>query len=238
MEGICVGCNELTKYTCLKCKSFVCNRGIQCSIPASEDYPGWKIGSSVALCEECDGKEKYASNCMYALDSLHETYDSETDDSDSVKQSTKETSFSLACASRGFHEYRKIWAPRINQQLTVKPESENLFDPYAIGLFTKIRGKIEPLSLVGHLPREISRFCKFFIEYGGNIEANVCDIKFRRSPLPQGGLEIPITVTVLKNHASQKIYSKMQAFMKEYYVEPDNIPTEVVQDEDEDIFDF
>jgi hypothetical protein len=70
--------------------------------------------------------------------------------------------FSTSCAARGFHEYRKIWAPRINQQLIVKHQSGNLFDPYAIGLFTKIRGKIEPLSLVGHLPREISRFSKFF----------------------------------------------------------------------------
>ena len=148
------------------------------------------------------------------------------------------TAFSHACASRGFHEYRNIWAPRINQQLIIKPESGNLFDLYAIGQFTKIRGKIEPLSLVGHLPREISRFCKFFIEYGDNIKATVCDIKFRRSPLPQGGLEIPISVTILKNNASQRIYGEMQAFIKEYYVEPDNIPTEIVQDEDEDIFDF
>ena len=30
----------------------------------------------------------------------------------------------------------------------------------------------------------------------------------------------------------------MQAFVMEYYVEPENIPTEIVQDEDEDIFWF
>lgn len=29
MEGICVACDNLTKYTCLKCKLFVCNRGIE-----------------------------------------------------------------------------------------------------------------------------------------------------------------------------------------------------------------
>ena len=120
----------------------------------------------------------------------------------SMELSTDGPSFSLSCAARGFHEYRKIWAPRINQQLIVKHQSGNLFDPYAIGLFTKIRGKIEPLSLVGHLPREISRFSKFFLEYGGNMKASVRDIKFRRSPLPQGGLEIPITLTILRNNAS------------------------------------
>jgi len=30
----------------------------------------------------------------------------------------------------------------------------------------------------------------------------------------------------------------MQAFVMEYHVEPENILTEIVQDEDEDIFDF
>ena len=34
------------------------------------------------------------------------------------------------------------------------------------------------------------------------------------------------------------IYSKMQAFVMECYVEPENIPTEIVQDEDEDILDL
>ena len=136
-----------------------------------------------------------------------------------MELSTDGPSFSLSCAARGFHEYRKIWAPRINQQLIVKHQSGNLFDPYAIGLFTKIRGKIEPLSLVGHLPREISRFSKFLLEYGGNMKASVRDIKFRRSPLPQGGLEIPITLTILRNNASLRIYDKMQEFAMGYYME-------------------
>ena len=30
----------------------------------------------------------------------------------------------------------------------------------------------------------------------------------------------------------------MQAFMMGHYVEPENIPTEIVEDENEDIFDF
>ena len=30
----------------------------------------------------------------------------------------------------------------------------------------------------------------------------------------------------------------MQEFMMEYYVEPKNIPTEIVEDDNEDIFDF
>ena len=242
MEGICVVCNDLTKYTCLKCKVYVCNRGIKCSVPASEDYPGWKSGSSVALCDTCDKKETYATDCpLQKTDSEQSESDpnnAEPDDFNSEEVSTDVPLFSLACAARGFHEYRKIWAPTINQKLIVKPQTRNLFDPYAIGLFTKIRGKIEPLSLVGQLPREISRFSKFYLEYGGNMKASVRNVKFRRSPLPQGGLEIPITLTILQNNASLTVYNKMQEFMMEYYVEPENIPTEIVEDDNEDIFDF
>ena len=64
MRGICVVCNDLSKYTCLKCKVNVCNREIKCSVPASEDYAGWKSGSSVALCNACDKKETYATDCL------------------------------------------------------------------------------------------------------------------------------------------------------------------------------
>ena len=37
-------------------------------------------------------------------------------------------------------------------------------------------------------------------------------------------------------NASLRICSKMQTFVTKYYVEPENIPTEIVQDEDEVIF--
>ena len=79
----------------------------------------------------------------------------------------------IDCASRGFHEYRKIWLPKLGQRLTVKRDKANLFDPYSIGLYCQIKGKIEKLSIVGHLPREISRFCKFYLEYNGVINATV-----------------------------------------------------------------
>ena len=64
------------------------------------------------------------------------------------------------------------------------------------------------------------------------MKASVCDVKFRRSPLPQGGLEIRITLTILQNNASLTVYDKMQELMMEYYVEPE------IYHENEDIFDF
>lgn len=90
----------------------------------------------------------------------------------------------------------------------MKHQKRNLHDPYAIGLYTNIRGKIETMSLVGHLPREVSRFCKFYFDYGGKMTAIVRASKFRRSPLPQGGLEIPITLMVSQGDTTSQILVK------------------------------
>lgn len=48
---------------------------------------------------------------------------------------------------------------------------------------------------MGHVPREISRYCHFFITHGGKITATVASTQKRRSPIEQGGLEIPLVVT-------------------------------------------
>ena len=46
-EGKCVGCENITKYLCLKCNALVCNRSLKCSVPASENYCGWKEWTKV-----------------------------------------------------------------------------------------------------------------------------------------------------------------------------------------------
>lgn len=230
-EGNCVGCDCITKYVCLKCDKFACNRSLECSIPASEDYPGWKECKKVALCLKCDKEE-------------HKSIEKQTEQTDDpnlqgFEEEEAGTDYKLVipCASRGFHEYRKIWSPKLGQKLIVKREKANVFDPYAMGLYCKIKGKIENLTLVGHLPREISRFCKFYVEYSGELGATVRSTKFRRSPLPQGGLEIPIDFLVKISKASEDIYKKMKVFVKENYMEPEKIPLSVkVEDEEDDFF--
>ena len=51
--------------------------------------------------------------------------------------------------------------------------------------YCEIKGRIESLTLVGHLPRKISPFCKHFWKYNGKLDATVRSVKSRRSPLPQ-----------------------------------------------------
>ena len=48
-EGNCVGCESITKYVCLKCDAFACNRSLKCPVTPSENYPGWKKCTKVAL---------------------------------------------------------------------------------------------------------------------------------------------------------------------------------------------
>ena len=48
---------------------------------------------------------------------------------------------------------------------------------------------------VGHVPREQSRILWYFLSHGGKLTAEVTGRR-RRSPLVQGGLEIPCTFTV------------------------------------------
>ena len=46
---------------------------------------------------------------------------------------------------------------------------------------------------MGHIPREISRHVYYFIETeGGFVNGSVISTKCRPSPIPFGGLEIPL----------------------------------------------
>ena len=42
-------------------------------------------------------------------------------------------------------------------------------------------------------------------------------------PLPQGVLEIPINLSVIKGIAEEKTYTKMKEFVSEIYMEPEKI---------------
>ena len=125
----------------------------------------------------------------------------------------------------------KLW-PKQSKLLIVKRDKINFFDTYAIGLYCKIKGKIEEQYLIGHLPREISQFCRFFLEYDGLLDAAVRATKFRRSP--QGGLEILLKLRIREGKSSPEIFRKMKGFVLDNYVEPERIPLDIKVEEDEE----
>ena len=79
--------------------------------------------------------------------------------------------------------------------LEAKQESGNPYDRFAIACTKKLPLRLTE-SVVGHLPKELSRYTYYIILHGAKVTAMVMDTNHRRSPLVQGGLEIPIQVTV------------------------------------------
>ena len=75
--------------------------------------------------------------------------------------------------------FLNLSAPRIQKDLGTETktktiycyEKSNVYDLYAIALARSTQATVTGIDVVGHLPREISRFCKFFYDYGGKFSA-------------------------------------------------------------------
>ena len=69
---------------------------------------------------------------------------------------------------------------------------------------------------------KISRITKFILQRGASVYVKICGRHYRRSPLVQGGLEVPCEVTVkmpgsVVNHL---LLTRCENLLKELYVEP------------------
>ena len=73
-----------------------------------------------------------------------------------------------------------------------------------------------------------------FVNHGGLLRGNVSDTKYRRSPLPQGGLEIPMTLSLYQGKATAEEYKSPKSFINEYYCEPEDIPSSSANKGDSD----
>ncbi len=129
--------------------------------------------------------------------------------------------FSFLCGARGYHEYRLSWTPLLNEVLPAWCEHHNTHDSYAVAIMKHLPGALAD-TVVGHLPREISRFTHFIINHGARVFCKVVDVNYRRSPLVQGGLEIPIEVTVEMDVSEKNILAikKYKSLVEEHYEEP------------------
>ena len=75
---------------------------------------------------------------------------------------TRSIQVTFLCALRGYHEYRFTWSPSVNEVLRARHERNNRYDRYAIAAAKQLPGFLTE-SVVGHLPREISRLAYFII---------------------------------------------------------------------------
>lgn len=93
---------------------------------------------------------------------------------------------------RGHHVYKDVWKPRLGELLLCKMEFGNIHDPYAVSVV-----RDDGAEVVGHVPRKISSLCYFFIKRKGTIFCQVTGKRRRSVDLPQGGLEVPCTLTFI-----------------------------------------
>ena len=127
-----------------------------------------------------------------------------------------EKTYSFTTAVRGYHYYRRYWQPLENEKLFCTYESKNVFDRFAIKT-TKENGDI-----VGHLPKEISRVTKYYLDRGATMHCQLSTTRYNRSPLVQGGLEIECCV-VIKTPATllhQKLTERYLQLVAEIYTKP------------------
>ena len=75
---------------------------------------------------------------------------------------------------------------------------------------------------MGHLPLEISRCTKFLLDRGATITATFSSRHYRRSPLVQGGLEIPCVVNakLIGTRKNKEILAKYLEMVQTHYAEP------------------
>ena len=99
-------------------------------------------------------------------------------------------------------------------------EENNEYDLFAIKVCRTLDRKI-----VGHLPIEISRITWFIIAREAIVEAQLTAAHYRRSPLVQGGLEIPCSLT-FKMPATKKSSELLKKYLELFeskYTEPQEI---------------
>ena len=128
-------------------------------------------------------------------------------------------SFDRKIAARGYHVYKNTtWKnAKAGQKVQVQIEtnkSSKECDPYACAI--KIKNNFfDNWMTVGHIPREISRHCFYFIKEGGSISGHLLSTNYKVSPIPAGGLEVPLLLTFTVKE--DRIFFLMNDFINNLY---------------------
>ena len=129
-------------------------------------------------------------------------------------------SFDAIIASRGYHVYKDTtWSTaEVGEQVKVELETNPksiAVDPYSCAITAK-HSYFIGWKTVGHIPREISRYVYFFIKKEeGKVYGTLKSLKYKASPIPSGGLEVPLMLTFECN--DKWVSDKMNEFVKKDY---------------------
>lgn len=109
----------------------------------------------------------------------------------------------ISTAVRGYHVFLLTWSPTIGDKFVCHHETNNVYDTHAMGVYYDKK-------LVGHLPKEVSRYFHFFTEHNGpEISGQVTGN--RRHCREAGGMEIPCTLTLT---GSKPTVGKLKQFIE------------------------
>ena len=124
----------------------------------------------------------------------------------------------FSSAVMGFHVYKASWKPKEHELLECSHEKDNPYDSFSIKVFKPD----SPAEIVGHLPMEISWITEFIIDRGAQVPAKIRGRHYRRSPLVQGGLEVPceIKITMVGSIINHHLLVWYESLLKELYIEP------------------
>ena len=82
-------------------------------------------------------------------------------------------------------------------------------DPYCCKITISRLDRIGPVT-VGHIPREISRYVYYFLAMDGVVSGTVINTQYSHSPIPAGGLEVPLWLTFA--HRKKWIIDRLRDF--------------------------
>ena len=127
-------------------------------------------------------------------------------------------SFDSQIAAR-YHVYKKTtWKnAKAGQKVKVQVETNKFSkesDPYACAIKVK-NNFFDNWMTVGHIPREISHHCFYFIQEGGSISGQLLSTNYKVSRITAGGLEVPLLITF--SVIEDRIFSLMKDFVKSLY---------------------
>ena len=76
----------------------------------------------------------------------------------------------LKSSVRGHHVYKRVWSPCVGESLETFCEEDNERDKHAVAVHLS-----NCSTVAGHIPREITRTCHFFIKNKGEITGEAED---------------------------------------------------------------
>ena len=68
----------------------------------------------------------------------------------------------------GHHVYKDLWTPTLGEKLSTTAEPENHHDKYAVKV-------LKENEVVGHVPRDISKYCTSAILCGRTIKCEIAE---------------------------------------------------------------